>query len=301
MYPIVWEWPSLSSYGLLLTWGWFAGWWWARRRAARQGLPTWCVDLLVPLLWLASGLGSRLAGWLQAAVIQQAVPQRAIYGSLIATLIVSWIYARIARISWGRLCDVCAPAVLLGIGLLRVGCLLGGCCWGDVCGKTDQIAGIRDLSLQRQVQTIPPLCPANLPWRVTYPEGSGAYLQHRSAGLLAANDLRSLPVHPVQLYEAVAAWTLVILLLLIEPRLPAPGCLLLLSVSGYAALRFVVEWFRADQQLLFGDLTLNQYVSVILVCACGIVLVRTYGSLKTSESTRVSSSTLPQSAEMKSE
>jgi phosphatidylglycerol:prolipoprotein diacylglycerol transferase len=297
----VWEWPGLSSYGLLLTLGWLAGWWWARRRAARQGLPTWCVDLLVPLLWLASGLGSRLAGWVQAAVIPQAVQQRTIYGSLVATLIVSWVFARIARISWRRLCDVCAPAVLLGIGLLRVGCLLGGCCWGDVCGETDQIAGIPDLSLQRQIQTIPPLCPANLPWRVTYPEGSRTYLQHRSAGLLSADDLRSLPVHPVQLYEAAAVWTLSILLLLIEPRLPASGCLFLLSVSGYAVMRFVVEWFRADQQLLPGGLTYNQYSSAILLCAGGIVLARVCRALKASESIHVSSSTPPQSAAMKSE
>jgi phosphatidylglycerol:prolipoprotein diacylglycerol transferase len=233
----VWEWPGLSSYGLLLTWGWIVGWWWARRRAVSSGLPAWCIDLLVPLLWVASGLGSRLAGWLQATVIQQAVQQRAIYGSLVAALIVSWLYARIARISWRRLCDVCAPAVLLGIGLLRVGCFLAGCCWGDVCGETEQIAGIRDLSLQRQIQTIPPLCPANLPWRVTFPKGSRAYLQHHSAGLLTADDLRSLPVHPVQLYEAAAVWTLAILLLLIEPRLPASGCLFLLSVSGYAVMR----------------------------------------------------------------
>lgn len=301
MYPVVWEWPGLSSYGLLLTLGWLAGWWWARRRAVSSGHPAWCIDLLIPLLWFASGVGSRLAGWLQTAITQQVVQQRAIYGSLAAALIVSLVYARIARISWPRLCDICAPPVLLGIGLLRVGCLLGGCCWGDVCGEADKIAAIPDQSFQRQIQTIPPLCPTNLPWRVIFPEGSRASLQHRSAGLLSADDLRSRPVHPVQLYEAVTAWTLVILLLLIEAKLSVPGSLFLLSTSGYASLRFVVEWFRADQPLVFGGLTLNQYVSAILFCAGGIVMARTCRRLKTSASTRVSSSILPQSVERKPE
>jgi prolipoprotein diacylglyceryltransferase len=74
-----------------------------------------------------------------------------------------------------------------------------------------------------------------------------------------------------------------------------------LSVSGYAALRFMLEWFRADQQLLPGDLTFNQYISAILFGTGLVVLTRVYRALKASESTRVSSSTLPQSAEMKSE
>ena len=95
------------------------------------GLPAWCIDLLVPLLWLASGLGSRLAGWLQATVTGQAMQQRAIYGSLVAALLVTVIYARIVHISWQRIGDTCA-ARSLGRGLsarrLLSGRLLLGRC-----------------------------------------------------------------------------------------------------------------------------------------------------------------------------
>ena len=214
------------------------------KRAVDNELPAWCIDLLVPLLWLASGLGSRLAGWLQAAVTGQTMQQRAIYGSLVAALLVSVIYARIVHVSWQRIGDTCAPPILLGVGFLRVGCFLAGCCWGDLCVDSSRVAGIHSESFRRQVQTLPALCPDDLPWRVEFPLGSEAYLQHRSAGLLPQNHPGSLPVHPVQLYEAVGTWMLCLSLLWFESRMRTPGTLIIperMRICGRAVRRGVVS------------------------------------------------------------
>jgi prolipoprotein diacylglyceryltransferase len=299
VYPTLFQSPYLPCYGLLLTWAWVSGWWWARQRAAGNGLPAWCIDLLVPLLWLASGLGSRLAGWLQAAVTGQAIQQRAIYGSLVAALLVSVIYARIVHVSWQRIGDTCAPPILLGVGFLRVGCFLAGCCWGDLCVDSSRVAGIHNESFRRQVQTWPALCSDALPWRVEFPVGSEAYLQHRSAGLLPPNHPGSLPVHPVQLYEVVGTWILCLSLLWFESRMRTPGTLIILSGCGYAAVRFAVELFRADQPLLPGVLTLNQYASIVLAVVSLSMLLIGRANLRASPTGLVSNATPPPSVETK--
>ena len=90
------------------------------------------------------------------------------------------------------------------------------------------------------------MCGDDWPLAVRYPAGSPAFHQHLTAGLLPPNADRSLPVHPVQLYEAAAVLVLWGLLWLVDPRLRRWGESFLLFGLGYCAIRFVCEWFRAD-------------------------------------------------------
>jgi prolipoprotein diacylglyceryltransferase len=260
--------PKIPSYGVLLLLAWTVGWWLARRRSRGCGIPVWHIDWLAPLLLGGAALGARLSGRLMQTLGDGGGNDRLLYGALLAALVVAALSAKIARLPFARLCDAFAFSLPAGIILLRAGCFLGGCCWGDICVVPEQLTVAADPAWTRQVQTFPKLCGADWPLRVTFPAGSPAYLQHRTAGLLAPMASRSLPVHPVQLYEAAAVLVLLGLLVLIDGRLRRWGQLFLLSVLGYSAIRFVLDWFRADLGAWVWGLTVSQWASLGAACAC---------------------------------
>jgi phosphatidylglycerol---prolipoprotein diacylglyceryl transferase len=99
-----------------------------------------------------------------------------LYGGIILSAVVGLISCRILSLDPWRMADSGAPFLGFGIALMRVGCFLNGCCFGKVTGMA---------------------------WGVRFPALSQAHIYQLSrgeAGLLAA-----LPVHPVQIYEFLAA------------------------------------------------------------------------------------------------
>ena len=237
------------------------GWWLARRRARRLGIAAWHIDWLLPLLLIGAGLGSRLGGRLSQLLSDGAANDRVLFGGLLAGIGVAMVYGLVARIPLGRLGDAFAFALAGGIVLLRVGCFFAGCCWGDVCTASGRLAeAVDDRAWLQQVQTFPSLCRDDWPLAVRYPAGSPAFYQHLTAGLLPQDADRSLPVHPVQLYEAAAVLVLGGLLWLVDPRLHRWGESFLLFGLGYCAIRFVCEWFRADSAAWAWGLTPAQFI-----------------------------------------
>ena len=77
----------------------------------------------------------------------------AMFGGLGGAVIAGVAVARWSGERPERLADIAAPAVALGVVVLRTGCLLAGCCFGK---ETD------------------------LPWAITYPEDSLAHLHQRA-------------------------------------------------------------------------------------------------------------------------
>ncbi|MCH5372329.1 MAG: prolipoprotein diacylglyceryl transferase, partial [Planctomycetes bacterium] len=242
--------------------------WLARRRARRIGIPPWHIDWLIPLLLLSSALGTWLAGKFCQFVFGGQANDRVLYGALWMSVAAGAIYGRTTRLPLGRLGDAFALPLPLGISVLRVGCFLAGCCWGDICASPQRLDTIDDPAWRHQVQTIPALCGDDWPLGVTFPAGSPAYYQHLTAGLLPAGAERSLPVHPVQLYEASATLCLFGVLLAFERRLHRWGDAFLLCLLGYSAVRFMIEWFRADNQVMACQLTFSQWASVASACVC---------------------------------
>ncbi len=266
--------PRIHSYGALLALAWIVGWWLARRRACRLGIAAWHIDWLLPLLLIGAGLGSRLGGRLSQLLSDGAANDRVLFGGLLASIGVAMVYGLVARIPLGRLADAFAFALPAGIVLLRVGCFFAGCCWGDVCTASGRLAvAVDDRAWLQQVQTFPSLCRDDWPLAVRYPAGSPAFYQHLTAGLLPPGADRSLPVHPVQLYEAAGVLVLWGLLGLVDRRLRRWGESFLLFGLGYGAVRFVCEWFRADSRPWAWGLTPAQCICLI---AAG-VLAMTWG------------------------
>ena len=213
-----------------------------------------CFLLALPFAALgALGLGMllRVPAWLrsgfQAAVLVHDGDFMA-YGALLGLVLA---YAALARRRgfepWLALDVLSAPLGVL-VAIARIGCFVAGCDHGAV---------------------------THVPWAVRYPAGTSAFLHQRSAGLIAASDLTSLPVHPAQLYESLVGLVMIATVAALSwrsRRLSRPlasGAAFVAAAMTYAIGRFVVEMFRGDDRGMLGPLSTPQWLSVAVVLYLG--------------------------------
>jgi phosphatidylglycerol:prolipoprotein diacylglycerol transferase len=281
MHKILLSHPIIGSYSALLLLALFSGYLITRWRAVRSGVKGSHIDNLVLLISILSLFGARLFSWLfyfpPGTSLWEALKDTGggmvFYGGMIFGILTLVIYSRIARLELSNLFDVFAPGLALGLALGRVGCFLAGCCWGDLCVDPNQWAKVSDPNLSWQVRTVPFISTAKFPLAVTFPEGAGAYEQHHKLGLIEAQARRSLPVHPVQLYEAALALALCILLHRRFARRQWHGQIVCLFIFGYSVIRFGTEFLRADNVPAYFGLTLSQIISVMLAALATIAWV----------------------------
>lgn len=147
-----------------------------------------------------------------------------------ALALCAWMIAR-RRLPFWRLADVFAPAIPLGHAIGRIGCHLTGCCFGGVCAA-DAWYGLRvPLLLDAHGEVL----------------GGHAVLEQIDLGLLPSAATLSLPVYPVQLFEAAGVLLLAGAVAWMLVRRPAwPGRAFLAYLIGYSALRFGLEFLRGD-------------------------------------------------------
>lgn len=158
------------------------------------------------------------------------------YGGLVAASIFGIWFLRREGVPLYRGMDIAAISISLGLVFGRLGCFLGGCCFGV---HTDHLFGLR------------------------FPPFSAASESQWRAGLLEAPDLPSLPVHPTQLYEAFGCLAITGLLLFwLRPRKRFDGQLMLVFVALYAILRFVLEYWRADERGELFGLSTSQLLAI---------------------------------------
>jgi phosphatidylglycerol:prolipoprotein diacylglycerol transferase len=150
------------------------------------------------------------------------------------------------------LLDAAVPALALGYAVGRIGCFLVG----DDYGR-----------------------PSDLPWAVAFPVG----LPRTTAGDLrqvfhlnipsSVPDDTLLRVHPTQLYETATClliWGAALWLMRRRPAAAwAPGVLGLTVLCLLALERFGVEFLRAKDDRFFGDFTLAQAISVLVLLIAG--------------------------------
>jgi phosphatidylglycerol---prolipoprotein diacylglyceryl transferase len=134
------------------------------------------------------------------------------YGGFLAALIMAWFYMRKKNLPLLSTADVLAPGVALGHSIGRLGCFAAGCCWG---------------------------LPANLPWAVTFSKPEAHDLVGVPLGV---------PLHPTQLYEALAEAVIFLILYRLFTRPHQPGAVIGLYVVLYSAVRFFDDFLRDPQQ-----------------------------------------------------
>ncbi len=241
-------------YGVMMAAGLMAGlasWSLVGRREGRS--LNFCSDLLFWIV-VAAILGARLAyiasEWREFVAnphLLYRIDQGGLiyYGGFIAATLAVALFAKVKREPLLPLYDFVATSLPLAHAFGRIGCFLNGCCHGV---RTSAWFGIR------------------------YPANSFAWARHATEN----PDLRyadaSLPVHPVQLYEAMLGFAVYGIVMFVHRKRKRPGVTTAAYLIAYPIVRFGIEFFRGDARAMAGPLTLAQTVSIAIL-ACGLALL----------------------------
>ena len=196
------------------------------------------------------------------------------YGGLLGGILATAIYFRIHRYAFLRGMDQVTPAIPLGHAIGRIGCFLNGCCYGKPTaawfgvqfpghpGPVVPTQLIESASLivlfailwRSQTPSILRGAPQASPSHHHTPHGVGRH----PAQLLEPAP----PTGPTPPFGGVARWR------------GRPGTLFGFYLIGYALIRWVVEFWRADQPIIGAGLTLHQLISAGLLCVGGSLVVK---------------------------
>ena len=159
-------------------------------------------------------------------------------GGVIVAVPFGYYWFRRVGIPYGKGLDLLAVAGAVAEAIGRWGCFCSGCCWGT---------------------------PTHVPWAVTFPE----IARRLHPGL------PDVPIHPTQLYQSLAGWTILGVLAYLYPRKRFDGQILATFILLYGATRFVLEFFRGDEgRGRVGALSTSQALAVPLVVLAGWAYAR---------------------------
>ena len=163
------------------------------------------------------------------------------YGGFIGATILAWYQLKADRFSFWKAADMAGFAIPTGLGFGRMGCLLAGCCFGV---RTDGPLGL------------------------SFPPNSPASESQFKAHLLPSLHHASLPVLPTQILESGAslgiAW---FCLSWVHPRKRYDGEVFVWFVVLYAAVRFLLEYVRADDRGGLLVFSTSQWMGLLFIAA----------------------------------
>ena len=235
---------ALHSYGLFLAVAFIAGIWVTSRNARKEGVDAdsiWNMGLIIlcatlvgcKLLMLIADFSYYAANPREIFSLSTLRSMGVYYGGLLLALVAAAWYLRKKRLPAWRVADCAAPGIALGQAIGRMGCLAAGCCYG---AHTD------------------------VPWAIKF---TSSY-----AGENMGTPL-NIPLHPAQIYESAGTLLLFVFLAWRLSRRHIPGQIILEYLGLYAALRFVIEFFRGDErgEIFNGLLSTSQFIAVITFAA----------------------------------
>ena len=207
----------------------------AARRAEKEDIPSQTIFDLSLYILISALLGARIFHVLQhyssydsfTDILKVWQGGLAYYGGFILALIVAVLYLRWKKLPIFKVIDIFAPSLILGVSIARIGCFLAGCCFGK---------------------------PTSLPWGVTFPEGSLAWIELGQ---------KLVKIHPTQIYSSISLFCIFIILLILRKHMKFSGQLFLLSVILYSVHRFLIDFLRyytPDERV--GSLATSQVVSI---------------------------------------
>lgn len=267
--PTPWGPQPVYAYGVLLGLSFIVGFQLVERVGnARDGIARATLGNAYLAASLCGVVGARLlyvlenqeqftesdAGWLDVTSGGLAA-----YGGLVGALLGAGLYLRWKQTSLAAFGDAAAPAIGIGTALTRVGCYLYGCDFGTLLGAGAP-AWLQALGRFPR-------------WRGEHGLiGSPPFLHHAQFQGLPPDAAASLPVHPVQLYEALGGLLLLGLSIYVWQRRRYQGQVILAVGGGYALLRFALEYLRDDPERAFwGGFSSAQWFSLLLGAACVVL------------------------------
>ena len=167
------------------------------------------------------------------------------------TAVAVWFF-RSRGISPRRGGDLVMIGFMLGIFIGRLGCFAAGCCWGK---------------------------PSDVGWAVQFPSRSMARKQHFDDGLLDGllrsaehpSLVESMPVHPVQLYDALGGLLLFGCLVWLRRRKRYHGQVFVWWLLFYPLMRGTMELFRGDTERGFVFRYISEPLNQLLGLPAGSV------------------------------
>jgi len=261
MHPILFRWidgAPFATYSLLVPLGYVAGVLWLRTQLKRhRAAPAEFWGMVATVL-----AGAVLGGKLGFVVVERAEFARdprlvldlwntgwvfwsGLLLALPSGLAYQWWHNRRYRPrAYLPVADYCVAALAIGHVIGRIGCLMEGCCYGR---------------------------PTLAPWGIAF----------TSPACSVAPNLRGVPLHPTQIYEALGeALAAALLIGWLLPAIRAGryryGTAFLGYILYYSALRFAVECFRGDDRGVFLSplLSPSQWTSLFAGLAVAAVLWR---------------------------
>lgn len=149
-----------------------------------------------------------------------------------------------------------AFTIPLGIAIQRLGCLAAGCCYGK---------------------------PTDLPFGISYEVGHWQHYLQWKNGMIADQELVSIAIHPVQIYESILCLLILGLIIFFYRNQWFKNQLVYVSFLLYSIVRFITEFFRAAEAHTIGLKTyfmLNtvQWIMIIAVAFFLYKISRIYKS-----------------------
>ena len=261
----------LHTYGVMLALAFVAAIWLAQKEAARQGQDPQQVGDVSFWILVSSLVGARLyfilVNWGDYFGSNAMVTTRfgriprffalweggmVFYGGFIAAALAAAVYLRVKKIPFLPWADTLIPSVAFGQFMGRIGCFSAGCCWGRSCDPA-------------------------LPWAARFPPESLAFqsmaARANPARFIDADHLHTLPIHPVQLYEALGELLLFAFLAIwLRPRKRFTGQVMAAWLMLYAVLRTTTETFRGDvERGMALGLGTGQWTSIVIF-ATGVAI-----------------------------
>jgi len=219
-------------------------------------------------------------------------------GGVIFAIAVIILYLRHQRLPVRRYLDVLAVGLMLALAFGRIGCFLNGCCFGKpaelpwaVRFPYGSFAYRSQIYPDQQRNRSRPQL--RLPGEFFgYVDENGIYRQAlipyerltpgQKQYLKESDKLRSLPVHPTELYSSANAAIICMILYWFyrrsqsdaasTKRFARPGTTFSMMFLFYGVARFGIEYLRGDNPFEIGSLTISQLVSAAMVII-GIVLL----------------------------
>ncbi|MCM2304172.1 MAG: prolipoprotein diacylglyceryl transferase [Elusimicrobia bacterium] len=222
---------EISTYGVLVALGWYAGVRWLVSRRADMGLSENQIWDIVYWVFGGAFVGGKIMYFLVtpgsfAFTLEALRYGFVFYGGLLGGLAAGFYHAWRIKLPFLKLADWCMTALALGHGIGRFGCLAAGCCYG------------------RHTE---------LPWGIAM---AGDPSRHPTQVYEAVLNL--------VLFAVLARW---VLPRVAAGRLPR-GAGLASYALGYAALRFAVEFLRGDDRGAFVlGLSPSQWVALAAAAA----------------------------------
>jgi len=226
-------------------------------------------------------------------------------GGVILAIIVVIVYLAKQKQPIRKYLDIIAIGMLIALAFGRIGCFLNGCCFGKPTNLPFAVRFPYNSDAYRS-QVFPDSKRDRSEPQLQLPEdffdyyqtngrtfyGLKAYEQltdNQKQLLQAENKLRSLPVHPTQLYSSAAALVMALLLYAFWNRAQKTNgnCRKFLTADGntfammfilYAPVRFAIEFIRNDNPfehswwIIYKGGTISQNISIYMLLL-GVVLM----------------------------